>query len=455
MSPSPADVRRTLREVLAILPTPRLALVVAVMAPMWLLPLLVPAGGAWVTTLSFLFALTLLADILSLPLAWQLTVTRRTPERVGIGDEVDGEYEIQTRARRALRYALFDALPRGIARAGPGPGVGRIAAHGVRVLPFRIVGRERGRWPLGPVVVRVAGRLGLVQRTFHLAPDDAVLVTPSMAGVRRYRLLTLQHRLRDAGVRAIRRRGEGTNFTSLREYVVGDDPRRIDWKATARRERLITREYTVEQGQTVLVAVDAGRLMTQLAGAFSRFEYALSSATLLADIATQNGDHVGAILFDDQVRAFVPPARGRQAVQRLRDAFVPARATMAEPDYAAAFRMLAARHRKRSLIVLYTNVIDPRASQSLIALTARSAMRHALLVVALRNDALMAAAVPGAASGSTQLYENAAAEELVMAREEALVRMRHAGVTVLDVSPRLMTASVVNRYLEIKARGSL
>jgi len=174
-------------------------------------------------------------------------------------------------------------------------------------------------------------------------------------------------------VRAIRRRGEGTNFASLREYVVGDDPRRIDWKATARRHKLITREYTVEQGQTVLVAVDAGRMMTQLAGALSRFEHALHSAMLLADVAGDSGDHVGAIVFDDQIRAFVPAARGRPSVQRLRDAFVPVRATMAEPDYAAAFRTLAARHRKRSLIVLYTDVVDPRASQSLIALTASRA----------------------------------------------------------------------------------
>ena len=449
-----AELRRSLREVLGILPTPRLALVIALVAPVWLLAL-VPGGDLWVQLALLLLASAVLADMLTLPLSWQLTVERRIPENIGIGDETNAEYEIQSRAKRPLRYALFDALPRGIQRVGPGPGTDTIAAHGVRALPFRVAGRERGRWALGPVVVRVSGRLGLVRRTFHLAPEDSVLVTPSLAGVRRYRLLTLQHRLRDAGVRAIRRRGEGTNFSSLREYVVGDDPRRIDWKATARRDKLITREYTIEQGQTVLVAVDAGRLMTQLAGPFPRFEYALSSATLLADIAVQNGDQVGAILFDDQVRAFVPAGRGRQAVQRLRDAFVPARATMAEPDYAAAFRLLAARHRKRSLIVLYTDVIDPRASQSLIALTARSAMRHALVVVALRNDALMAAAVPATGAGSERLYESAAAEELVMAREEALVRMRHAGVTVLDVSPRLMTAAVVNRYLELKARGSL
>jgi uncharacterized protein (DUF58 family) len=438
----------------AFLPTPRLALVAALLAPVWLLGL-DPAGETWIGLVLALFAAAIAIDLVTLPAKWQLSVERHVPESVGIGDEAEGEYELQSRAGRTLRFALYDQLPRGIQRLGKGAGKDSVAAHGVRVIPFTLAGRERGSWELGPVVARVDGALGLVRRTIRYAPADSARVTPSMTGVRRYRLLALQHRLQDAGVRAIRRRGDGTNFASLREYVVGDDPRRIDWKATARREKLITREYTVEQGQTVLVAVDAGRMMTQLAGPLSRFEHALSSATLLADVATQSGDQVGGIVFDDQVRAFVPAARGRPAIQRLRDAFVPVRATMTEPDYAAAFRMLSARHRKRSLIVLYTDVIDPRASQSLIALTARSAMRHVLVVVALRNDALMAAAVPSRESTSDQLYESAAAEELVMAREEALVRMRHAGVTVIDVSPRLMAAAVINRYLEIKARASL
>jgi uncharacterized protein (DUF58 family) len=128
---------------------------------------------------------------------------------------------------------------------------------------------------------------------------------------------------------------------------------------------------------------------------------------------------------------------------------------MAEPDYATAFRTLAARHRKRSLIVLFTDVIDVRASQALIAHTTRSAMRHLPVVIALRNDQLAAAAVPTDVATTTSLYESAAAEELLLARAEAMQRMRHSGVTVLDVSPHAMTAAVVNHYLEVKARASL
>lgn len=449
------DVARSVfRWATGILPTRRQALLVALTAPAWWFAR-DAAGVPYLALVLTVVAALVLYDVLTLPAAWQFEVERRLPERVGIGDETVGEYEVRSRSRRAITFAIFDALPRGVRRRDPDGAVERVAAHGVLGVPLAIEGAERGEWPLGPVSVRVRGQLDLVRRTFRLAPADSIRVVPSMTGVGRYRLLALQHRLRDAGVRAIRRRGEGTNFASLREYVVGDDPRRIDWKATARRHKLITREYTIEQGQTVLVAVDAGRMMTQLAGPLSRFEHALSSAILLADVAAQSGDHVGAIVFDDQVRAFVPPARGQPSLHRLRDAFIPVRATMTEPDYAAAFRTLAARQRKRSLIVLYTDVVDPRASQSLIALTARSAMRHVLVVVALRNDELTRASVPTRASTTDGLYESAAAEELVMAREAALTRMRRAGVSVLDVSPRLMAAAVINRYLEIKARASL
>jgi uncharacterized protein (DUF58 family) len=445
---------RARRAVLAFLPTRRLALVVALLAPVWLLS--DRQRGATITLLVLLALVAVVVyDLLTIPARWQIEVERQIPDTVGLGDTIPARYILRSRAARTVHARLYDALPRGIT-SDTAPGVRhQIPPEGARAVSLLVTGRERGRWPLGPIVLRVPGRLGLVQRTLRDEPGDEVLVAPSMSGVRRFRLLALQHRLHDVGVRSIRRRGEGSNFSHLREYVIGDDPRRIDWKATARRQKLITREYTVEQGQTVMIAIDAGRMMTQLAGGVPRFEYALSSATLLADVAVQSRDHVGLLLFDDQVRAFVPASRGREALERVRQALTPAVATMTEPDYATAFRILAQRHRKRSLIVLFTDVVDARASQALIAHTTRSAARHLLVVVALRNDRLMDAAVPTRASSSTQLFESAAAEELVAAREEALARMRHAGVSVLDVSPQLMTAAVINRYLEIKARAAL
>ena len=296
--------------------------------------------------------------------------------------------------------------------------------------------------------------LGLAVRTFRYRQADRVFVAPSLAGVKRFRWLAVHHGLATVGVRDARRRGEGRSFARLRDYVVGDDPRHIDWKATARRGHTITREFTVEQSQTVFILVDAGRSMTQLAGRYPRFEYALSATLLLADVAITAGDRVGALVFDDQLRALVPAQRSVTALHALRTALVPVQPTLVEPDYAAAFRTLAQRQRKRALIVLVTDVIDARAARALLAHLTRGASRHLALVVALRNDALIhAAAAPGI--GVSELYASAAAEELLAERLTALQRMRDAGVVVLDVAPDAMAAAVVNQYLELKSRGAL
>ncbi|MEO7457067.1 MAG: DUF58 domain-containing protein, partial [Gemmatimonadaceae bacterium] len=325
---------------------------------------------------------------------------------------------------------------------------------GVVEQPFAVTGIARGSAPLGNVALRVRTRFGLASRTFRHAREDSTLVAPSLAGVKRFRWLAVHHRLATVGVRDQRRRGEGRAFARLRDYVVGDDPRHIDWKATARRGHPITREFTVEQSQTVFVLVDAGRSMTQLAGRYPRFEYALSSVLLLADVALTAGDRVGALVFDDELRALVPAQRGATAMQALRTALVPVQPTLVEPDYATAFRVLAQRQRKRSLVVLLTDVIDARTARSLLAYLVRGASRHLVVVVALRNDALITAAgLRG--TRSRDLYESAAAEELIAERQTAIQRMRDAGVVVLDVPAESMAASMVNEYLELKTRGAI
>jgi uncharacterized protein (DUF58 family) len=440
---------------LRFVPRRRLALAAALVAPLWLLSG-TPVGLAVAAVAAGALALAAVVDAMLTAPAKRVVVERDAPATIGVGDHGDVTYRVASRWPGRLAVRLFHRMPAGT--VDPRPGVApRLLVPPVGVAEDRraIIGGARGRHPLGEVVLRVEGPLGLVERSVRFALGDHVLVTPSLAGVRRYRLLALQRRLRDAGIRTVRLRGEGTSFASLRAYSVGDDPRHIDWKATAKRRMLISREYAVEQGQTVMIIIDAGRMMTQMAGTLSRFEHVLASALTLADVAASGDDRVGLMIFDDEVRAFVPPIRGRAALPPIRDALVPATARLVEPDYAAAFRTLAARHRKRSLLVIFTDVVDRRASSALIAHTGRSAARHLPLIVALRNDQLVGATVPPPDAGAATLYETAAAEELVIAREEALHGMRQMGIDVIDTSPRVMTASVINRYLEIKARASL
>lgn len=439
-----------MRTLLAFVPERRLAAAVALAAVLWLLP-----GGAGLGAGALaLLGVAVCIEIVRLPARGSFALERTAPLALGLGDDATITYRLTNRTDTPVRVVLQDRLPDCV-QGGVGIATHDVAARTTLALPSPLRGVRRAEDPLGPVGARITTSWGLIGSRVRIAPTDSIRVVPSVAGVRRFRLLSLQHRLDTAGVRNLRRRGEGQGFAGLREYALGDDPRHIDWKATAKRAKLITREFTIERSQTVLTLIDAGRGMTQLAGEFSRFEQALSSALILTDVAAAAGDRVGSLVFDDQIRAFVPALRSRGSLQAVRDAFVPVTASSREPDYAAAFRFLATHQRKRALVVFYTDVLGVRSSRALLAHVARSSSRHLVLVVALRNDPLFALAVPDAVTSSARLYEHASAAELLESREEALERMRRAGAIVLDVSPRAMTASVINRYLELKGRGAL
>ncbi len=446
--------RGAIRVITAFLPTRRLAIAIALLAPLWLLSWW-QAGFVFTAMLSIVLILLVAADVALLPDVRDLDVERVAPPTLGVGDAGEGRYLVRSHWSRPLRVTLFDALPASQLAVRDAACSLALPPRGSGELTFTLEGRTRGEAPLGDVVLRVCTPIGLVTHALRYQLDDRIVVAPSLAGVRRFRWLAVHQRLAAAGVRDARRRGEGRAFARLRDYVPGDDPRHIDWKATARRGHTITREFAIEQSQTVYVLVDAGRSMTQLAGEFPRFEYALSAALVLADVAASAGDRVGAMVFDDRVRALVPAQRGAAALQAMRAALVPVQPSLAEPDYAAAFRVLAQRQRKRALIVLVTDVLEPRAARALLAHLTRGASRHLAVVVALRNDALLAAAALPAVGSAEAVYESAAAAELLAERAMALQRMRDAGVVVLDVAPDAMAAAVVSQYLELKARGAL
>jgi uncharacterized protein (DUF58 family) len=447
-------LRERLGASVAFAPTRRLALLLMLVAPVWLLSGWT-AGFRVALALSVLVIVAALLDAILLPAVADVEIVRHAPPTIGVGDRDELRYEIASEWGRPLALTLHQALPAELLSFDEGAREGALAPRGRVELVVPVGGRARGEMPLGMVALRVRSPFGLTMRTLRYQLADRIIVAPSLAGVRRFRWLAVHERLAAAGIRDARRRGEGRSFARLRDYVAGDDPRHIDWKATARRGHPITREFTIEQSQTVYLLVDAGRSMTQLAGAYPRFEYALSSALVLADVAVHAGDLVGLMAFDDQLRALVPAQRGGVALQAIRAALVPLVPTLVEPDYAAAFRALALRQRKRALLVLLTDVIDSRVARSLLAHLSRGASRHLAVVVALRNETILAAAALPEGSRTGDFYAAAAAQELLAERAAALQRMRDAGVVVLDVAPDAMAAAVVSKYLELKARGAL
>ncbi|MBV9775374.1 MAG: DUF58 domain-containing protein [Gemmatimonadetes bacterium] len=423
------------------LPSKRFLLLLAVLSPLFLL------GAAPALAVDALLLLAAVADALLAPRRRDLRVERHSPARLSLGATGEVELVVSNATDRSLRLRATDDLPPLLAREGVDTYELTVGPRHRETVRYRVRAAERGDASLGDLHLRVSGPLGLVWVQRRERRSDPVRVQPGVLEVRRYRLLGLRNRLHEAGIRNVRQRGEGGSFESLREYVRGDDPRTLDWKASARRGTLTVRQYEAERRQNVLLAIDAGRLMTQRIDGRERIDHALSAALLLADVAAQHGDRVGLLVFADRVEQYLPPAR--VSLSRLADALGSVQARMVEPNYPAAFTYLAKQLRRRSLLVIFTDVIDAAASGALVSHLIRSAGRHLPLAVALRNPELEAVASAPAAD-EPAVFRRAAAEELLQARAAALTAMQRAGVLVADARPQDAAPAVVNRYLEAK-----
>ena len=436
--------------------TRRALIVAAALAPLGVLGFWLPwALDAMLLADAGLVGLVWLDAALAVSLDQNRLLLRREPlPALSVGHAGEVAYRWSNRARRSARLRVREVRPELLGGPQP-PRALAVPAAGVMHETLSVVPLRRGRETSGGFVVDSFGPLGLGRRRSRVDLPWEVIVYPPLVSVRLRASVAQARRRRDAGMKAIRELGEGRLFESLREWVPGDDIRHVDWKATARRRKVITRQYEAERRQHVLLVLDLGRLMTaDIAGGVARLDFVVQAALELAYAAAQHDDNVGIMTFADGVQHFVAPERGRSGVRRVLDVLAVVEPKLVEPDYPGAFRYLAARNRKRALTVLFTDVIDRFASDALVANVASLRPRHVPLAVTLRNPELDAVAALRPVE-SRDAFRKAAAEELLHAREEALGHMRRAGVLVIDVTPQRAAQAVVSKYLDLKRRGVL
>jgi uncharacterized protein (DUF58 family) len=424
---------------------------------------LVGAMGFWVP---WALDAMLVADAALVALVWLdaglavsldqdgLLVWREPLPALSVGHAGEVAYRWSNGGHRRARLRVREIRPDLLGGVQP-PRAVSVPADGDKREALSVVPLRRGREESGGFVVDSTGPLGLGRRRATIDLPWEVIVYPPLVSIRLRASVAQARRRRDPGMKAIRELGEGRLFESLREWVPGDDIRHIDWKATARRRKVITRQFEAERRQQVLLVIDLGRLMTaEIAGGVARLDFVVQAALELAYAAAQHDDDVGIMTFADGVQHFVAPERGRSGVRRVLDVLAVVEPKLVEPDYPGAFRYLAARNRKRALTVLFTDVIDRFASDALVANVASLRPRHVPLAVTLRNPELdnVAALRP---ADTRNAFRKAAAEELLHAREEALGHMRRAGVLVIDVTPQRAAQAVVSKYLDLKRRGVL
>jgi uncharacterized protein (DUF58 family) len=436
------------------IPSLRLVVFAAIPILFTFLGLIVP-GVMW----TVLFADGLLALVVAvdafLAVRPLVVVERRAPAVFSVGRANVVTLEVSSLSRRRLRVQVKDDLFFG-AEGSDLPVEMDLGPRKRAVGTYRVCPTRRGAYELGDHFVRYSSPLGLLIRQTRIRARSPVKVYPDVALVRTYELLARQDR--DAALVRTRMRGGESEFERLRDHQKDDEFRRIDWKATARRQKLIARDYQLERNQNVLCILDCGRLMTAESDGLSHFDHALNANLMMAHVAARSGDQVGLLAFADQVLRYLPPAGGARAGHRLIQASYDLHPTLVESNYAAAFDLLAVRLRKRSLVVLFTQLVDDVAAQSVLRLMRGLVPRHLPLFVLFRDlevDELAEPRVLPPVEPPIDLYVRSAAAEINLWREKVVRDLKAGGALVLHVPPKKLTPALVSRYLEIKARQLL
>jgi uncharacterized protein (DUF58 family) len=395
-----------------------------------------------------------LLDLITLIGSGRFRAERRCGSVASLDEPQAVELTIENRGRARRLLRVRDDVPDTFAPE-PEEFTVSVPARGYAVLDYRAVPKRRGTYTFERVDALVESRFGFWSRSLRLPVVTVVRVYPDVRQIARYTVLARRDRLSALGVRRSRRLGTDNEFERLRDYMEGDEPRHLDWRATARRRKLTVRAYQANQSQRIMFLIDCGRMMAgDVGGGLSPLDHAFNAMLLLAHVALIRGDQVGLLAFSDRLRAFVPPGGGARRINRLVHGVHNVFPELVEPRWDRAFVELERRCRKRSLVIVLTNVFDDVNAQQVGDHLANLVGRHLPLGVFLRDRDLFAMADSAQDTGPS-LYQGAAAAALLTWRERVLASLRLRGILTLDVFPDDLTAPLVNRYLEIKARHLL
>jgi uncharacterized protein (DUF58 family) len=434
-----------------VVPTRRLALVAAVAS---LVALTLPADPLdWLFAVNGVLVVVALADSRVGPSPGRLEVERILPAGVTLGAEADLTWSIRNPARRSVRVALADELAPSL-RATTRRARGRIPGRGTLRATARLRPARRGRFTPSALTLRVDGPLGLGARQATRSVPGQLRVFPSFRSKDDAELRVRKARLLEVGLRSARGRGGGTEFDQLREYGVDDEFRRVDWSATARLGKPIVRTYRSERNQTVVVLLDNGRAMAGRVDGVPRVEHAMDAVMAITTLATGLGDRCGLVAFDREVRAVVPPRHGVGQMARVVEALYDLEPALVESDYAEAFTETLARFRRRTMLVILTDLVEHSVSEWLLPALPLIVREH-LVVVAGVVDPDVARWAHGTPNDTAAVYRQAAAVTAVTERERVTARLRGLGATVVDAQPGRLAPALADAYLQIKATGRL
>lgn len=401
---------------------------------------------------TFVLVAAMLTDVLLLFRARRgLRGERLLADKLSNGDDNDISIYLENFYSFEVWLRVFDEIPHQFQRRDlefnltMAPGTQKVIRYQLRPV-------KRGEYSFGAVNVLAYSQLKLVARRFRFSADKLVPVYPSYIQMRKYELLAIHQRLTTLGIKKIRRIGQNQEFELIKEYVAGDDYRTVNWKATARKSRLMVNQYQDERSQQVYSLIDKGRVMQMPFAGMSLLDYAINATLVISNIAIKKSDRAGLITFQDRIGNILPAARRNNQMAIIQEVLYNQKTAFLETDYSTLYAAVRKVISQRSLLLLFTNFESVHGLHRQLPYLINLNKSHLLVVIFFENTELKQV-IEEPAAGLKEVYLKVVAERFSLEKKLIVQELRKQGIQTILTPPEKLTVNTINKYLELKARN--
>lgn len=402
-------------------------------------------------------AILLVAAFLDLFLLFRikegLSASRVLPARFSNGDPNPIHINLKSQYKFPLKLRVIDEVPVQFQWRNMNMEL-RLGAGEKKRVSYYLRPVKRGEYEFGQLIILATSSLGFISRIFIFPDSQTIAVYPSYLQLKKYQLLAISNRLTEVGVKSIRRLGQSTEFEQIKEYVRGDDYRTINWKATARSNKLMVNQYMDERSQQIFCLIDKSRAMQMPFEGMSLLDYSINASLILANIAMNRHDKSGLITFSKQIDQYLPAGKDPRHMRNIQEVLYRQETEFQEADYERLYAFVSRRISHRSLLVLFTNFESQSAMRRQLPYLQRLARQHLLLVVFFENTEL-SDLLHSRPENTEEIYIKAVGEQFSLDKKLIVKELERHGIQAILTPPAELTVNAINRYLEIKARSMI
>lgn len=403
--------------------------------------------------LASLAGLTLLDILLVFSSKQPLIVRRRVMERLNLGDENHVQLEVENSTPQPISFTLIEGYPVEMQERSKSY-VATLLPGRKTVFEYSFVPKERGEYNFGNVFIRIRSVFFLISRKIELPLAQTTRVYPSVLQMKKYELLVFKQQKTSAGIKRIRRLGNASEFEQIKNYVQGDEIRRINWKATSRKNELQVNQYQEERSQHVYCIIDKSKNMEMDFKGLSMLDYAINSSLVFSNIALKKGDKAGLITYADKIGTTLAAERSGGQMRRIQESLYNQKSLFQESNFELLYNTIRRTIKTRSLLVLFTNFETVFAMRRALPMLRRLNQKHVLVVVFFQNAELQELAYQPV-QNSQEMYQAIVAEKMIGVKSSIARELRQNGIQTILSLPEELSVNTINKYLELKAKGSI